>query len=974
MAGVFGGGSNATKTPTYTSLQLQTAVSGLPIPILWGANRLSGNVIDCFDFYSEPAGKGKGGKSGQNDYYAAVILALCEGAHQTQGWDPGHGTTIGKAWSNGQEVNFADLGFGFYPGDESQEPWSTAVAAGRGLAYRPICYLANGNLALGESATIPNYNYEVFSTFNGFNVGTSGSPPVRLPDANFGDIILNLLTDTRYTLNMPLEFIDTDSLDYLRTYHLAQDIFVSPLLKDQEQVSAILQRWGTIGNFWCFWNGTILKVIPLGDTVVTGNGVTYTPNTTPIYALGPDDFQAADKNANKSDPPVTVTRKDPEDGFNVVQLNCSIRDNNYQDTPYRWFDQTSIDQVGIQAPNVISSSEICYESTAQIAVALIGQRQLYIRNEYSFKLLPNYILLEPGDIVTLTEPNIGLNNFSVRIKTVQEDDKGYLDFTAEEFVYGVGTPYIIGQEPWQGGEPWNVNVAPGSVNIPAFIQPDTSLTQGQFEVWAALSGGQEWGGCGVFVSFDDLNYTEIGSIDQKSIQGTLTAVLPSASGLDTTNTLSIDTTESYTVIPTGATEADAQAYRTLVLVDSELMAYGSVTPTGDYTANLTYLERGLYGTTPAPHAAGAPFARIDSSKVFQYPVPEQYLGQVLYFKFPSANLFGNQPQTLAECEAYSFTPSNIPVPGNFTVSYNYAGSGGVGNGVLLSGATLTWTTQQNLTPQTYNFRWSKYPSGTMGQVYGTLGGQTASNSFTLTATELTTEGDGYNYISMQGESNGVTSEWTADAGNPTVPAPTGVSATYEFNADGSFAGMLVSWTPPAASPSSYSVAWTAVGSNPNGFYNVPGNAASVLIPAATVLASIGSPSYFAYVSVQARYGNYDSEYTAPVVASGTAPYAPLLTTGVSATALAGAARLNWSPPSGPNQPTKYTLFGWTSGGVSHLTSTEIAAPSSVGTLSGLISGDTYNLAVVTYNAAGTAEVFNADNEPTLSQIVTATPT
>ncbi len=31
--------------PDYTGLQLQTSVSTLPIPILWGRNKLAGNVL-----------------------------------------------------------------------------------------------------------------------------------------------------------------------------------------------------------------------------------------------------------------------------------------------------------------------------------------------------------------------------------------------------------------------------------------------------------------------------------------------------------------------------------------------------------------------------------------------------------------------------------------------------------------------------------------------------------------------------------------------------------------------------------------------------------------------------------------------------------------------------------------------------------------------------------------------------------------
>ena len=58
--------SNTVK-PDYTGLQIQTAVSTLPIPIVWGRNKLAGNVIWYQRFVAVPSyggGKGAGGKGG----------------------------------------------------------------------------------------------------------------------------------------------------------------------------------------------------------------------------------------------------------------------------------------------------------------------------------------------------------------------------------------------------------------------------------------------------------------------------------------------------------------------------------------------------------------------------------------------------------------------------------------------------------------------------------------------------------------------------------------------------------------------------------------------------------------------------------------------------------------------------------------------------------------------------------------------
>jgi hypothetical protein len=48
-------------------------------------------------------------------------------------------------------------------------------------------------------------------------------------------------------------------------------------------------------------------------------------------------------------------------------------------------------------------------------------------------------LLEPGDLVSLTDPHIGLNQFPVRIQSIDEDDSGNLSIVAEEFPGAIGT-------------------------------------------------------------------------------------------------------------------------------------------------------------------------------------------------------------------------------------------------------------------------------------------------------------------------------------------------------------------------------------------------------------------------------------------------------------------------------------------------------------------------------------------------------
>lgn len=83
----FGGGgtdrqSGANKPAKM--LRVQTSIEGKALPIGWGQNRLSGNLIWYGDFEHSggaTGGKGGGGKGGnsQAKYSAAVVIAMTEG-------------------------------------------------------------------------------------------------------------------------------------------------------------------------------------------------------------------------------------------------------------------------------------------------------------------------------------------------------------------------------------------------------------------------------------------------------------------------------------------------------------------------------------------------------------------------------------------------------------------------------------------------------------------------------------------------------------------------------------------------------------------------------------------------------------------------------------------------------------------------------------------------------------------------------
>ncbi len=299
---------------------------------------------------------------------------------------------------------------------------------------------------------------------------------------------------------------------------------------------------------------------PVTITATVNVPAAYAPNTTPVYALTDLDF--IDERGNKD--PVQVERADPFSLATIQRIECLSRANQYGATPVEARDQSQIELYGVRVGSTIQAHEICDEVViGPIVAQTILQRGLYVRAKFTFKLSLEYCLLDPMDIVTITDANLGLSAYPVRIAAIEEDDKGLLAVTAEELVLGVSTP---GANPSSGSTSFQPNqgATPASINPPLIYEPPPALTANLAQVWVGASGGSvgaadpNWGGAYVWASVDNTTYSQIGAITQPLRQGLLTANLANASGWDTIDTLSVNLAESGGVL-SGTSAASAQS-------------------------------------------------------------------------------------------------------------------------------------------------------------------------------------------------------------------------------------------------------------------------------------------------------------------------------------------------------------------------------------------------------------------------------
>jgi hypothetical protein len=534
--------------------------------------------------------------------------------------------------------------------------WMDTKHPAESLAYRGIAYVSSEVYDLGTDASMQNHSFEIDTQF-----GYSGS----IRDANPSDVLVDLYTNPYYGGGMSTNIFG-DLTDF-NIYVRANNIFISPAYTEQKPLSEMTSRLMEITNCEIYYSENKVKVKPYGDIAASANGASFVPDVTPIYDLTDDDFIG-----QESDEPVQIDRKTNADAFNQVSLKFYNRDNSYNEEVVEAKDQANIELYGLRAMEMLDMKEICDIDTARSVVQLRLQRALYIRNTYTFKLGWKFCLLEPMDIVTLTDSLLGLSRTPVRITSISEDKSGVLSLTAEEYLVNVCSTPLYPSQSGAGYQP-NFNVASGNANPPIIFEPTDALA-GALEIWIVASGGLNYGGCNLWVSFDGNTYLQVGSIYGTGRQGVLSAALAtSTTDVDTTNTLHANLSMSYGEMISG-TQDDADNLRTLCYVDGELIAYETATLTGANQYDLTYLVRGAYGTTISSHLSGKNFARIDQATV-KFPYQLQDIGRTIYVKLQAYNPFGGGVQSLSDIEAFTYTIQgsvfNSPLPNISNLTTNF---------------------------------------------------------------------------------------------------------------------------------------------------------------------------------------------------------------------------------------------------------------------------------------------------------------
>ena len=668
MSGLFGGNKpqpSGWQTPVLAGLQIQKTGYSQPVPIVYGTARVSPTLMYYTDWRVHPhtssqsTGGGKGGGGGGSvttttyTYSATVCFLLAEG--------PVAG--VSRIWRNHVSyANPAAVGFTIFTGTYPQTPWGylTSAHPTEALGYAGSAYAAFANYDLGSNGSLGNHLFEV--------EGARISPGTQ--DANPADVISDFLGNPYYgVLSVfpnawtPQSFLG--DLAALRNWCANNGLLISPAVATQRAAHDWIADWLLVANAGAFWSEKTLKIVPYGSLA----------SASPVYDLGDDDFLVTGH-----EDPVIVTRKRRADAYNDVSVEYLDRANEYTPEPARVTDQSAIETFGVRTKPTVTLHSICLPTVAQQVAQAILLRELYILNTFRFKLSPRYCLLEPMDVVTITDSLLGLDHTPVLITAIGEDASGLLTITAEEYSPAFYTSLAYDTQAASGYIP-NLGTAPTRLSAATLFPAPPAATAGGNEIWMAVTNLDPlYAGSQIYMSYDDVSYQPIGVIYGNSTCGVTTTNLgaaPSASPgvLDTGNTVGVDLSASRGTL-VSVSQATLLTYGTLSLVGNEFLAWRDATLTAASTYTLDTMLRGLYySADQGTVAAGARFVLCDGT-LFRYPYNPTLNGKTLYFKFVAFNAGAVAVQDIAQVPAVAFTVggqlSVPPAPSALTVAQSGA--------------------------------------------------------------------------------------------------------------------------------------------------------------------------------------------------------------------------------------------------------------------------------------------------------------
>lgn len=393
-----------------------------------------------------------------------------------------------------------------------------------------------------------------------------------------------------------------------------------------------------------------------------------------VYATIPSDDLGAHLYSGNEVAETVVTRRTmdlelPRD----VDLSYWSEANNYQQANQRAQRYTlgHTDLLTITVPVVLT------DNLARQAAERILYRLWREREQFQFTLLPQWLVLTPGDVLTV--PVLGIAT-RMRVLSV-----GVSFFGPVEVQAVLDDVAVITQEQAGAATPVSAAELKTATTTTLIAWSTNALRDADaasvgFYYGALGPAGTDWPGCVVYLSQDGgANYSPVDETADATSYGTANTVLAAGTttGLfDTVNTVDVTMTSG---VPVSSTDSAVLNGANAAMLGDEMIQFVTVTPLGGSSYRLSRLLRGRRATNNSwgTHAVAERFVLLDNGgSTRRVTVGEELIGKVVQLKAVT------EGQSLASATAVPLT-----ITGNEYKSYD----GTDGQGTRHVPAANDWT-------------------------------------------------------------------------------------------------------------------------------------------------------------------------------------------------------------------------------------------------------------------------------------------
>jgi len=462
-------------------------------------------------------------------------------------------------------------------------------------------------------------------------------------DENLAWIAYDLATHTRYGAGLATSRIDLDTFAEASVHIAKHKLHTSPAIRDRgrmlQQLDGLLLL---VDCFMVFSEGKLKMRIR--KTEANPKAI-----TTAAYTAGSG---------------VALSREGSADIINRTLVHYVNRANDYTPETAEAKDDWLVSRREGRELEIGAEAVTNPEHARKLAYRVLWARA-YKRLTGHIPAGPQDGEVEPADVLSWTDADLGLSARTVRVIGIGEEKDGRIGLDVIE-----ENPDVLDWHAYPAAEfavlPVIQPTAPAGHTRLDVMELGPVTVNGNPSIVMIVSGiDRAWNGARIYVSNDDVTYTRAAEVEASTLWGVTRTTLPAAASQteDTVTTFDVELLGPDTQL-ISVTDAQWRAGMNRVLVGTEVIYFKTVTLVSGQRFTLSGLLRGMELTTAPAHAVNDGVAVLNQYLVALTPVrgtlpllgiqPVQtvavdwmLVNRTLYFKAASVSVMGEE-QSLAD--------------------------------------------------------------------------------------------------------------------------------------------------------------------------------------------------------------------------------------------------------------------------------------------------------------------------------------